>query len=180
MKFIVAIFMVLAALALAACSGAAPTPAPAAEPAAPTTADYAPMVGAFYNGGEIRFVHTEVSDADLAQTLTSMMDGPQVVHVPELAEAPSSLLANMYAFTNGIEGHGPFFFQPDIFDSVPGDKAYRPLRAINTVAWNDGADPRELRSMDELRAAEAAGELTITPTGIVANMSVLVWPDGSR
>ena len=53
--------------------------------------------------------------------------------MPELAEAPGSLLAEVYIFTNGLEGHGPFGFQPDIFDSVPGGERYRPLRAVNLI-----------------------------------------------
>ena len=103
-----------------------------------------------------------------------------VVLVPELADAPDSMLAEMYAFANGVEGHGPFGFQPDIFDSVPGDENYRPLRAINLVEWNEGAEVRELRTLADLKDAEDKGEVTITRPGIVVNMPVLVWKDGSR
>ncbi len=145
-----------------------------------STNDYAPLVTAFYEGEEMLFIHTEASDPDVATMLTEMMDGPLVVLVPELAEAPESLLANMYAFTNGLEGHGPFGFQPDIFDAVPGDEAYRPLRAVNLVAWSEGVEARELRFVAELKAAEEKGEVTVTRPGIVVNMPVLVWPGGSR
>ena len=145
-----------------------------------STNDYAPLVMAYYEGEELFFIHTEASDPDVAAMLTEMMNGPLVVLVPELADAPDSMLANMYAFTNGLEGHGPFGFQPDIFDSVPGDENYRPLRAVNLVEWNEGADVRELRTMADLKAAEEKGEVTITRPGIVVNMPVLVWKDGSR
>jgi hypothetical protein len=144
------------------------------------TQKYAPMVGAFYEGGDILFIHTEASDSNVATMLTEMMDGPLVVLVPELADAPLSLLANVYVFTNGLQGIGPFGFQPDIFDSVPGEKAYRPLRNVNLVEWSEDAAPRELSSVAELQEAKAAGEITITQPGIVVNMPVLVWPGGSR
>lgn len=176
---------------LAACSAATPAPVPTQtdtsvmdmETMGETQAEtgtFAPLVGGFYNGGEIRFIHTEASDPDVARMLTEMMGGPQVVLVPELANAPDGLLANVYVFTNGVAGMGPFGFQPDIFDSVPGEAGYRPLRRVNLATWSEGATPRALRSVAELQAAEAGGEVTITLPGIVVNMPILVWPGGHR
>jgi hypothetical protein len=112
--------------------------------------------------------------------LTEMMGGPKVVLVPALANAPDDLLANVHVFTNGVDGMGPSGFQLDIFDSIPGEAAYRPLRQVNLVAWMEGATPRELHSLEVLRAAEDTDEVTITQPGIVFNMPVLVWPGGHR
>jgi hypothetical protein len=142
--------------------------------------DFAPLVAGIYEGGEVLFIHTEASDPDVASMLTDMMGGPIVVLVPELASTTPELLAKVYVFTNGIEGHGPFGFQPDIFDSVPGDPAYRPLRAVYLVEWNSGPSPRELGSVTELLSAEANGELMVTQSGIVVNMPILSWPGGHR
>lgn len=107
-----------------------------------------------------------------------------MVLVPELAEVPPSVLAALYVFTNGLseglDGYGPFGFQRDIFDSVPGNAGYSPLRNVLLVEWNDGAAPRELVSVAELQEAEANGDVTITEPGIVVNFPVLVWPGGSR
>lgn len=144
------------------------------------TQDFAPLVGGIYNGGDLYFIHTETSDADVAALLTEMMGGVQVTLVPELAAAPPELLAQLYVFTNGVEGNGPFGFQKDIFDSVPGDPAYRPLRSLNRVEWQADTTPRILNSVAEVGAAQIAGEISITQPGIVVNMPVLIWPDGSR
>jgi hypothetical protein len=133
----------------------------------------------YYNGGEVLFIHTEASDPDVADMLTDMM-GPQVVLAPELAQAPESLLANVYVYTNGIQGMGPFGFQPDVFDSVPGEGSYRPLRAVNLVTWQEGVTARELRSVEEIQSAEGDGEVSIARPGIVVNMPILSWPGGSR
>lgn len=179
-------------LVLTACASTPAAPTPTTEPTAESAAemegaeasqatdDFAPLVMAFYEGGELWFIHTEASDPDVATMLTEMMDGPLVVLVPALAEAPETLLANVYVFTNGLEGQGPFGFQPDIFDAVPGDEGYRPLRAVNLVEWNEGVEAQELRSLAELKGAEEKGDVTITRSGIVVNMPVLVWPGGSR
>ncbi|MBI2867563.1 MAG: hypothetical protein HYX97_04435, partial [Chloroflexi bacterium] len=137
----------------------------------------APEVRGFYKGGEVRFIHTEASDPQVAGVLTMMM-GPQVVLVPSLAQVPESALAGVYVFTNGVKGGGPFGFQPDVFDSVPGDQGYSPLRAVVLVTWKDGVTARELRSVDEVKAAESRGELTTKRPGAVVNMPMLSWPGG--
>lgn len=144
------------------------------------TQEFAPLVGGIYKGGDLFFIHTEVSDPDVASMLTEMMGGAQVALVPELAAAPPELLAQLYVFVNGVPGDGPFGFQKDIFDSVPGDPAYRPLRNLHVVAWQEGTTPRILDSVAEVETAQAAGEVNVTQPGIVVNMPVLIWPGGSR
>jgi hypothetical protein len=138
-----------------------------------------PPVGGFYDGQRIRFVHPEASDPEVARVLTDMMRSPVLV-VPELANTPRRALADIYAFENGVRGDGPFGFQPDVFDSAPGDDGYSPLRALHLVSWNSDATPRVLRSARDVIAAEQAGELTIEPTDAVVNMPFVEWPGGSR
>lgn len=141
--------------------------------------DLAPLVRGLYNGDEVLFLHTEASDEAVAHLLTEMM-GPDVIVVPSLAEIPESLLGNVYVFTNGVQGAGPMGFQPDVFDSVPGDSAYTPLRQVNRVRWIDESTARLLNRVSDLLAAESAGEIEIEPSGIVVNMPILVWPGGHR
>jgi hypothetical protein len=148
-------------------------------PATAQSGNLAPPVGGFYRGGEVLFIHTEASDPQVASMLTQMM-GPQVVLVPALAQAPPSLLADVYVFTNGVKGSGPFGFQADIFDSAPGEPGYSPLRAVNLVSWNSGIAARELRSLEEVKASESKGEVTVTGPGAVVNMPMLIWPGGRR
>ena len=148
--------------------------------AGPQSMDFAPLVEGLYEGEAVQFLHTEVSDSGIAQILTDMM-GPQVVVVSELAETPESLLANVYVFANGLEGGGgPLGFQRDIFDAVPGDENYRPLRSINLVTWQEGSTARELGSVEELNEALAEGEVVIEQPGIVVNMPMMAWPGGQR
>ncbi|MCH2449428.1 MAG: hypothetical protein MK198_04710 [Gracilimonas sp.] len=143
------------------------------------TMNLAPLVKGYHNGGDLYFIHTEASDSWVANMLTKMM-GTKVVHMPKLAQMPDSLFADIYVFKNGIEGHGPFGFQPDIFGSIPGDPNYSPLRSIHLVRWNEDAQPRELKTVEALMEAQSSGELVIEEPGIVVNMPVLVWPGGRR
>ena len=134
---------------------------------------------AYVDGQEIRFIHTEVSDPDIAQLLTDMMASPVLV-VPALAEVPDSALATVYVFTNGPEGMGPLGFQPDVFDNPPGTPGYTPLRRIHLVTWADPAAAVELKSAADVQAAIAEGRLTEEVPGVVVNMPFVTWPDGQR
>lgn len=139
-----------------------------------------PPVNAYTEGQPIRFIHTEASDPKVAALLTRMMKSPVLV-VPALAQAPESMLANVYLFTNGVrKGEGPFEFQADVFDRPPGTDGHSPLRAVNLVKWTNEAAARELRSAAEVKEAEAKGELTIERPGVVVNMPFLTWPGGRR
>jgi len=169
MKKFTVILLVALFLTLAACA-----PKTAEMPKAEL-----PAGKAWADGKEIYFVHTEASDPGVAEKLTNMMKSP-VVLVPSLANVPDDSLANVYAFTNGIAGSGPFGFQADVFDNPPGMDGYTPLRRLNVVTWVDEAKARELTSAADVLAAETAGELTIEQPGVVINMPFVVWDGGQR
>lgn len=167
MKKLTLLLIVL--IALTACTPKQSGPAKAELPAGM----------AYAEGKEIYFVHTEASDSGVAETLTNMMQSP-VMYVPSLANIPAESLADVYVFTNGIEGKGPFGFQGDVFDNPPGTDGYTPLRRLNVVTWADPANARLLTSVTEIMAALAADELTIEQPGVVINMPFVVWDGGKR
>lgn len=138
-----------------------------------------PAGKAWADGKEIYFVHTEASDPGVSQALTDMMKSP-VILVPSLANVPDEALANVYVFSNGVAGSGPFGFQADVFDNPPGTDGYTPLRRLNVITWTDESKARELTHVDDVLAAESAGELTIEQPGVVINMPFVVWDGGQR
>ena len=138
-----------------------------------------PPVDGFMEGQRIRFIHTEASDPEVSKLLTEMKGSPVLI-VPSLAKAPGELLANVYVFTNGVPGDGPFKFQPDVFDNPPGHAGYTPLRALSLVAWKQAEKARELKSAAEVTQALARGEITVERPGVVINMPMITWPDGHR
>jgi len=139
-----------------------------------------PPVKGYMDGREIRFIHTEVSDAKVAELLTNMMGSP-VLFVPSLKQTPESMVATVYVFKNGVKkGEGPFRFQSDVFDRPPGTNGYSPLRAVHIVTWKDERIARELKSAAEVKDAESKGEVTIERPGVVVNMPMLTWPGGRR
>jgi hypothetical protein len=163
------VLLIMIILILTACAAQQGGPAKAELPAGK----------AWSEGKEIYFIHTEASDAGVAEKLTNMMKSP-VMLVPSLANVPDESLANVYVFTNGVKGTGPFGFQPDVFDNPPGMDGYTPLRRLNLIAWKDETKARELKSAFEVLDAEKAGELTIEQPGVVINMPFVVWDGGKR
>lgn len=134
---------------------------------------------AYAEGQEVRFIHTEASDAATAQMLTDMMASPVLV-VPGLAGVPESALATVYVFTNGVAGMGPLGYQPDVFDNPPGSEGYSPLRRVHLVTWGDPTGATVLTSAADVRAALADGRLSEEIPGVVVNMPFVTWADGKR
>lgn len=190
-----------AALLLSACAGGQQpaitgqaTPATPAggtmTPPTPTgmgmdmaTAPRVPPVFGYYDGESIFFIHTEASDEKISTVLTDMMGSP-VPTVESLARVPDEATSTVYVFTNGVTPtdtpEGPMGFQPDVFDTAPGDPEYTPLRQIVEVTWKNEDQAQVLKSVEELRQAESDGRLTLTPTDVVVVAPLLTWPGDQR
>ncbi len=147
--------------------------------AAPEDVPRLPPVKGYYEGEEVFFAHPEASDQETADLLTDMMGSPVLV-VPGLAEVPEEALSKVYVFANGVRGDGPLGFQPDVFDSVPGDEGYSPLRRLYLVTWKDKGQAGELKTLRELEKAERNGEVTVEKQDVVINEPFLKWPGGQR
>jgi hypothetical protein len=169
-RFIGSLFIAIGSMVVLSACGPIQTSSPKAE---------LPAGKAYADGKEIYFIHTEVSDADLATLLTKMMNSP-VLEVPALANVPESALANVYVFENGLKGMGPLGFQADVFDNPPGSEGYSPLRRLNIVTWKDFSKAREFKSAADIFAAENSGEVAISQPGVVINMPFVVWEGGKR
>lgn len=143
-----------------------------------------PMLNGYHNGKEVHFVHTEVSDPDIAQRMTMMTNFP-TKYVSDLSKMSADPLSNVYVFTNGIPGDGPyiggpFMYQIDVFDSIPGDADHTQFKIPSLVTWNEDSEPRILTSVEEIMKAKENGELSITKSELVVNMPMVTWYDGEK
>lgn len=131
-----------------------------------------PLIGGFADGRPVEYLLTDVSDQKEAEGLSEATGFP-VTFVPSLVDVPDEALANLYLFMNGVEGPNPFGFQANVLDTVPGDEGYSPLWRVQAVTWTDEAAATELRSEEDILAAEEAGELTVEETPLVKNSPVV-------
>jgi hypothetical protein len=137
-----------------------------------------PMMKGYQNGQEIFFIATDASDNQTAASITNQT-GFKVNISPALSKTPESILNQAYGFTNGIPGTGPFGFQLPVVAAKPGDKGFSPLWKLNLVEWNQNVTPKELKSAQEIIAAQQNGSLTIKKTDVVVNHPVVKWDRGS-
>ena len=136
-----------------------------------------PLAKGYENGNEIFFIATDASNEKIAEQATKLL-GFKVNYAPLLSQTPESARGQAYAFTNGVPGKGPFGFQIPVLSAKPGDAGYSPLLQINTVTWKDNSSAKELKSLQEIMAAENNGILTVNKTGIVVNHPAIKWQGG--
>jgi hypothetical protein len=136
-----------------------------------------PLIEGFVNGNPVFYINTDISDQKLASQLTSTT-GFRVNYAPLLAQAPNDGVAEFYVLKNGIKGTGTLGFQPTVGNAQPGDTKYSPLWKINIVEWKNGITPTQPKSEKEVMDAKAKGDLTVTPTNIVANCPFVRWNGG--
>ncbi len=156
-----------AALLLSACAG----PLPGAD-AAQTLL---PLRRAWVDGRPVEYITTDISDAAMARK-----EG--VNYVPRLALALGSpgrpgVTERVYKFPGGE--------QVSVFPSAPlptgggnADLNYSPLWRVVMVRWLRPSAVRELRSEEQLLAAQERGELSLEVTGIVINCPITRSVDG--
>ena len=138
-----------------------------------------PLIMGYADGNAVFYITTETSNQDVAKHLTELT-GAKVVYAPTLKNTPKAALANIYEFTNGIEGSGPAGFQPNVADSQPGDTEYSPIWSVQHVTWKDASKAQELKSEDEILAAKNTGDLTIEETGVIVNCPFVQWKDDNH
>ena len=133
----------------------------------------------YVNGKIAFFIATDASDNQTAASITKN-PGFKVNFAPALALSLESTRQQGYEFINGVRGEGSFGFQLPVASALPGDKNYTPLVQLNFVKWNSNSSftstvtVRELKSVDEIIAAQKNGELTISKTNIVINSPAVV------
>jgi hypothetical protein len=147
---------------------------PAIQPTASSV--LLPLVQGWYDGEQVLYIQTEVSDPDEAKA-------QNVNYVPRLANAipadansPSSV-DDIYVVSG--------FTQGNVIPSAPNpagpenqDTDYSPLWQVSVVTWAQGTTPYLLTSEQAIFTARDQGLVTIAKTNIVVNCPVMFTPSG--
>lgn len=117
---------------------------------------------AFVDGNEVYFVRTDTSDEDLARS-------EKLVFAPKLGGlAKAGLSGEAYLF----EGDDKLI----VLSSEPGRDDYTPAWRVNRVRWK--SQPHQLRSVDDVKAAEVKGHVRVFPSKAIVNAAVVKWSNG--
>jgi len=157
-------------LHIAVVCSAALTAGCASAPSTSAASVSLPLRTAWFEGHDVRYVTTDVSDAAAAAE-------QGVNFVPRLAEAlgpngRGGLTERVYKLAN--------FEQRPVFQSAPrplgarnADAGYSPLWRLVLVTWTQPAQAQELRSEEAILAAEERGWVTLRLTSVVLNCPIL-------
>jgi hypothetical protein len=133
-----------------------------------------PLQTAWFEGRKVRYITTDVSDADVARAKGANF-------VPRLRDLVVAVPGNPPRVVPvervySIEG----FTQPTVFPSVPSpvgagstSRAYSPLWRMVKVVWQPGRTPRELRSEESVLDAEQRGDVKLVLTEVILNCPVV-------
>jgi len=136
-----------------------------------------PVSRAWVEGRVVEYITTDISDLAMARMMGAN-------HVPGLAFAikplpGQGLVERVYKFPNG-EQISIFQSAPNPLGSENRDRGYSPLWRVVMVRWNDAALRRELKSEEELLAAEEKKEVLLEVTDIVVNCPITRSGGGSQ
>ncbi|RXZ32361.1 hypothetical protein D9O50_16515 [Oxalobacteraceae bacterium CAVE-383] len=133
-----------------------------------------PLVSGWFEGREVQYVTTDVSDPDAAVEMGAN-------YVPRLANAivPAApgkpgAVERIYRVANFMQGS----ILPSIPDPVGAanrNRNYSPIWQVYVVTWAAGATPHELRAEEEVLDAEDKGQVTIAKSNIVVNCPVVFF-----
>src|SRR5215467_10827871 len=132
-----------------------------------------PLVKGLYDGKDILFITTEVSDKAIKDQIGNFTGFP--VNYDANLTKISQGIGNLWIFKNGVKGPGYMGFQASVVDSIPVDPGYTPLWKVSIVEWKPGITPTILGSDDAIAAAQSKGQITVTPTNVVVNSPILQW-----
>lgn len=123
-----------------------------------------PLKEAWYEGKQVHYISTDVSDQNLARK-------QGLNYVPALADAlKAGPVEKAYKFPGEEQGSVlPSIPQPVGADNA--DRNYHPLWVLVMVRWKPGVAQHVLKSEEAVLAAEEKGEVELTRTKIVVN-----WP----
>ena len=123
-----------------------------------------PLTLGWFNGEPCFYLSTEASDPGVAASFNAN-------YAPVLANAASPV--PIYVVANFSQGN---IVPSAPIPAGPGSTSanYSPLWQVHMVTWNSGATPQLLTSVQQVMAMQTAGQITVAPTDIIVNCSI-IW-----
>ena len=120
------------------------------------------------DGKTIYYIITAGTPQGPAQTM-------KILDVPSLSLLGLSA-RDVYHFTNGLQGAGPFGYQEGISSAQLGDSAYSPICKVSIINWNDPKNAKVLENKNDIDYEKLAGEITIQDAMVLDKNYILDCP----
>ena len=98
-----------------------------------------------------------------------------LMNTPSLSNF-SSATRDLYHFSNGITGPGPFGFQEGITSAQPGDSSYSPICKVSLITWNDPHSVSLLENIADINSAQSSGSISVKSASVSNNDYLLDCP----
>ncbi|MGB9125139.1 MAG: hypothetical protein WA833_01640 [Nitrosotalea sp.] len=99
----------------------------------------------------------------------------KIQNVPLLSTLESSA-RDLYHFTNGLQGAGPFGYQEGISNAQPGDSTYSPICKVSIITWKDPQNAKLLENKNDIDYEISSGEITVQEASVLDNNYILDCP----
>lgn len=110
-----------------------------------------------------------------AATPTGPAQAMKIQDVPSLSLLGLSS-RDVYHFTNGLKGAGPFGYQEGISNAQPGDSTYSPICKISIIKWNDPSNAKILENKNDIEYEKSLGDITIQDATVLDKNYILDCP----
>lgn len=120
------------------------------------------------DGKTIYYIITAGTPKGPAQTMG-------IQYIPSLSLLGLSA-RDVYHFTNGLQGAGPFGYQEGISSAQPGDSTYSPICKISIINWNDPSNAKVLENKNDIEYEQSAGNITVQEATVLGNSYILDCP----
>jgi hypothetical protein len=120
-----------------------------------------PVTYGYYDGHVNTMISTDISNKAQAHTM-------KINYSAAMLTQPASKFPALYQFSGAGAAN-----QLQVFGSQPGEDDYSPLWQIIKVTWKPGVTPTLLTKDDAVKAAAAAGKVTLSATPVVLNCPIV-------
>lgn len=134
-----------------------------------------PVLKAWYEGKDVLYVTTDVSDREMAKAMNANYAPRLRDAIPRYPKPPQvkTVLERVYAFPNKEQDRTVFPSAPEPLGYLSENSAYSPLWIMYAVVWKDPSQAYDLKSEEAIFVAEDQGLVTIERTDIVVNCPVI-------
>jgi hypothetical protein len=133
-----------------------------------------PVLHGWFEGEEVFYITTDVSQADVAEAKGANFAPRLADALPAGPSVPGrrSSVDKVYAVIN-FQQDSVFASAPFPMGSASRDAVYSPLWQMVKVTWASGKVPRTLKSEEAVLAAVDSGLVTLEPTRVVLNCPIV-------
>ena len=99
----------------------------------------------------------------------------KIANAPLLSALGSSA-RDLFHFSNGFKGGGPFGYQEGITSAQPGDSSYTPICKVSIITWKIPLNAKILENTNDIDSEKSEGSITVQQASLLNKDYILDCP----